>query len=236
MSEDLVVIRELAKQFDQIKVLNKISFSIRRGEIFGLLGLNGAGKTTLFKCILQFVSQDSGEIHYQGFPLTPPTIHRSIGYLPEFFLPPAELSARELLRLLALGVSGRPADIDALLVKTGLNPDKRIREYSRGMIQRLGLAMALLKNPDFVVLDEPTLGLDPLVRSRLLDWLQEMNQDGKTILLSSHDFSQVEKLCHRVAILHQGVISYIGDIQGFLQKRATNSLETAFLKEVEPHA
>ena len=230
--EPLLQIREVTRKFGDVCVLNRLSLTVQRGEIFGLLGLNGAGKTTLFKCILQLISLGAGSILYGDKPLDQATIHEKIGYLPEFYLPPGELRAGEYLRLLGLAVSGARPDVDFLLQKTGLDANKLISDYSRGMIQRLGLAIALLKSPEFIILDEPTLGLDPLVRLKLLEWLKELNAQGKTILLSSHDFAQVAKVCQRVAVLHKQELRFIGPLSEFLDQHATSSLEEAFLKEI----
>ena len=230
--EPLLQINEVTRKFGEVCVLNRLSMAVQRGEIFGLLGLNGAGKTTLFKCILKLINTDGGTILYNNQPLEVPVIHEKIGYLPEFYLPPGELKAREYLRLLGMAVSGPKPDVDALLQKTDLDPHKLIGDYSRGMIQRLGLAIALLKSPEFIILDEPTLGLDPMVRLRLLDWMRELNAQGKTILLSSHDFSQIEKVCHRIAVLHEHQLRYIGPLTDFLEQHKVNSLEDAFLKEI----
>lgn len=230
--EPLLEIRELTKKFGDVCVLDHLNLTVERGEIFGILGLNGTGKTTLFKCILRLLKTDAGEILYRDKPLDFPVIHDKIGYLPEFYLPPGELKAGEYLKLLGLAVSGPKPDGNALLQKTGLNPEKLIGDYSRGMIQRLGLAISLLKTPEFLILDEPTLGLDPAARQKLLAWLLELNSQGDTILLSSHDFSQVEKLCRRIAILHDHVFRYIGSIKALLQRHSVSTLEEAFLKEI----
>ena len=230
--EALLEVKNLSKNFGQVSILNDLSLSVHRGEIFGILGLNGIGKTTLFKCLLSLISRNSGEILYEQKPLDLSVIHQKIGYLPEFYLPPGELTGHEYLKLLSLAVSGPRPDIDSLFSKTDLDSRKPIKDYSRGMIQRLGLAIALLKSPEFIILDEPTLGLDPLARQNLLDWLNELNQQGKTILLSSHDFSQVEKLCQRVAILHDHQIKYCGTISEFVTSHSASSLEEAFLKEI----
>jgi ABC-2 type transport system ATP-binding protein len=228
----LLQVKELTKNFGDVCVLDKLSLEVAQGEIFGILGLNGIGKTTLFKCVLGLISRNHGEILYCDKPLDRNVIHEKIGYLPEFYLPPGELTGFEYLRLLSLAVSGPKPDIEELFRKTDLDSAKPIRDYSRGMIQRLGLAISLLKSPEFIILDEPTLGLDPLARQNLLDWLKELNQQGQTILLSSHDFSQVEKLCRRIAVLHAKEIRYSGKLSDFLQKHSTNSLEEAFLKEI----
>ncbi len=228
----LLQVKELTKNFGEVCILDKLSLEVAQGEIFGILGLNGIGKTTLFKCVLGLISRNHGEIFYGDRPLDRKIIHEKIGYLPEFYLPPGELTGFEYLRLLSLAVSGPKPDIEELFRKTDLDSAKPIRDYSRGMIQRLGLAISLLKSPEFIILDEPTLGLDPLARQNLLEWLKELNQQGQTILLSSHDFSQVEKLCRRIAVLHDKEIRYSGRLNDFLQKHSARNLEEAFLKEI----
>ncbi len=237
MAETILEVKNLTKFYSKSSIFENIHLEIQIGEIFGLVGLNGAGKTTLFKCILQFAHAFSGEIFYRGRVLTPEVVHAHIGFLPEFYLPPSELTGEEFLRLMSYGASGEAIPVDYLLKKTGLQPNKKIADYSRGMIQRLGLATALLKDPEFIMLDEPTLGLDPLARVSLIAWLKELNLQGKTIFLSSHDLSQIEKLCHRLAILHGGKIRYIGTPDGFISRHSTDSLEDAYLKEIlEDHA
>jgi ABC-2 type transport system ATP-binding protein len=228
----ILQVKELSKEFGKVCVLNKLSLKVEPGEIFGVLGLNGIGKTTLFKCILGLLAKDEGEILYKGQALSLKLVHEKIGYLPEFYLPPGELTAHEYLRLLSMSVAGKKPDIEALLTKTNLDAQKPIRNYSRGMIQRLGLIISQLKSPEFLILDEPTLGLDPLSRQNLLDWLVELNKQGQTILLSSHDFSQVEKVCKRAAILHNQKIIYCGHVKDFKQSHKADSLEQAFLQEI----
>lgn len=231
--ENLLEIKGLSKSFAENSVLENLNLRVNKGEIFGVLGLNGSGKTTLFRCLLQLLKPSAGEILYNNSPIDFTVIHDKIGYLPEFYLPPGELNAREFLKLLSVAVTTKPADIDYLLERTDLDGDKPISDYSRGMIQRFGLAIALLKSPEFIILDEPTLGLDPLARKNLLDWLKEVNENkDTTILLSSHDFSQVAQLCQRIAVLHDHRIIYTGTIEGFMSKHSANTLEQAFLSEI----
>ena len=236
MAEALLQVKEITKHYGNFCAFERLSLTINRGEIFGLLGLNGVGKTTLFKSVLKLVKVSGGEIHYREKPLTSDDIQNFIGYLPELFMPLGELSAREFLRFLGFGISVSKQHTEMLFEKTGLNPDKKTRDYSRGMIQRLGMAIALLKDPDFIMLDEPTLGLDPIAQQQMLTWLRELNSQGKTIFFSSHYLSHVEQLCHRIAIMHQGIIKFVGSITEFLEKHSTSSLEEGFLKEVGYHA
>ncbi len=236
MTEKLLEVREISKFYGKVPAFEALSLSVEKGEIFGLLGLNGAGKTTLFKSILNLVKISSGEILFLGKPLASDFIHEKVGYLPELFVPPGELTGREFLSLLGFSISVPSERVRGLLEKTGLDPSKRIGDYSRGMIQRLGLAVALLKDPEFVMLDEPTLGLDPIAQQQMLEWLRELHGQGKTILFSSHNLFHMEKLCHRVAIMHRGGIRFAGPVAEFLGKHSTTSLEDGFLKEVDHHA
>ena len=232
MAEPLLQVREITKAYKKLRVFERFSLTVDRGEIFGLLGVNGAGKTTLFKSILGLVKTSAGEVLFDGKTLLPETVQEKIGYLPEFFLPPGELNAGELLQLMGFGESVPAGRIRSLFERTELDPGKRIADYSRGMIQRLGLAIALLKNPEFIMLDEPALGLDPVAQQKMLSWLKEFNGEGRTILFSSHYLFHVEQLCHRIAIMHHGGIRFVGPTAEFLEKHRTDSLEEAFLKEV----
>ena len=233
MLSTLLTVKNLSKSFGRFKVLKDISLDINQGEIFGLLGPNGAGKTTLIKCILKFLKFHQGEILYRAKPLTFQDIHNNFGYLPENFLPPKELTAKEFLKLLGLSLHVSVSDINSLLKEVELESNKKIKTYSRGMIQRLGIAVALLKNPEFIILDEPTLGLDPVGQNKILTLLRKLNREGKTIFFSSHNLFQVQSLCTRVGIMHQGKIKFVGKTEDFLSRHKVDSLEQAFLKEVE---
>ncbi len=233
MSFTLLAVKDLSKSFGRFKVLKDISLDINQGEIFGLLGPNGAGKTTLIKCILKFLKFHQGEILYRTKPLTFQDIHNNFGYLPENFLPPKELTAKEFLKLLGLSLHVSVSDINSLLKEVELESNKKIKTYSRGMIQRLGIAVALLKNPEFIILDEPTLGLDPVGQNKILTLLRKLNREGKTIFFSSHNLFQVQSICTRVGIMHQGKIKFVGKTEDFLSRHKVDSLEQAFLKEVE---
>lgn len=171
---------------------------------------------------------------FQGEALSEQHIQHSFGFLPENFLPPGNLTAEEFLTIMASGLGVSRVCVRQGLERVGLAGREHafIREYSRGMIQRLGLAAAVLKRPRMVILDEPTLGLDPVGQVHMLALLQELNREGTTIFFSSHTLSLVEKLCHRVGIIRDGGVRFCGTTAEFIQAHASRSLEDAFIKEM----
>lgn len=228
----LLEIKDLSKYFSKSCALEKVSLSLQEGEVFGLLGPNGAGKTTLIKCIFRFLKFSQGQIFYRKRFLTFQDIHNNFGYLPENFSPPGELTTKEFLKLLGSGLHISSSRINLLLKEVELEDNKKTKTYSRGMVQRLGLAVALLKNPECIILDEPTSGLDPIAQSRILSLLKRLNEQGRTIFFCSHNLFQVQSICHRIGVIHQGRIKFIGKIEDFLAKHNSEFLEQAFLKEV----
>jgi ABC-2 type transport system ATP-binding protein len=192
-----------------------VSLQVRQGEIFGLLGLNGAGKTTAIKLILGLLFPTEGESRVFQVPLPNRIVMRRIGYLPELPTLYKYLTIRELLELYG-HLSDMPGDLikqrmASIITEVGLegHQKKRLKEYSKGMLQRAGLAQALLHDPDLFILDEPVSGLDPLGLKEMRQLLLRLNSQGKTIFFSSHIISEAEKICHRVGILHQGHLSRV---------------------------
>ena len=190
--------------------IESVTMNLRQGEVFGLLGLNGAGKTTTIKLLLGLLSPSQGNVRLFDKPLPNLNVMNQVGYLPELPSFYKYLTVVELLTLYAT-LSEQPQRrleerIPRVIAQVGLeaHTKKRLGEYSKGMLQRAGLAQALLHNPDLLVLDEPVSGLDPLSLIELRQLLIELNTQGKTIFFSSHIISEAEKLCHRVGILHQG--------------------------------
>jgi len=210
----LLSLSGIRKKFRKTEVLKGIDLQIQKSEIFGLLGVNGAGKTTLIRSILGLLRVDAGQILFKGKLCKPENIQQSFGFLPENFLPPKNLKGREFLKILGSGFNLKAKDVDSFLDLVGLlkNGSKYIRAYSRGMIQRLGLATCLLKDPEVIILDEPTLGLDPLGQKQVLRIISDLNQRGKTLFFSSHILSQVEQLKARIAILDSGVIACVAKV------------------------
>ena len=231
--KEIITINGLRKEFGTTSILRDISLTINEGEIFGVLGLNGAGKTTLLRCLLNLIKFSRGSIAFRNNPLTQEDIHRYFGYLPEDFQPPRNLCAIELLDLLSRTLY-KSASVQDCLKQVGLlkEKDKKIRSYSRGMIQRLGLALTLLKDPDIIILDEPILGLDLIGQRQAFEILKELSAKGKTIIFSSHLLFHIEKYCNRIGIIHLGALRFTGKIEELLSKHNNASLEEAYLNEV----
>lgn len=199
-----------------LEALGGVSLSVERGEIFGLLGPNGAGKTTFIKILLGIVRRTAGNATILQRPAGHQAARKRIGYLPENLRIAAHHTARSALsyygRLSGMSRRQATARTDAVLDRVGLLDRKRdrIKKYSKGMLQRLGLAQALLHQPDLLILDEPTDGLDPLGRSQVRELLRELKREGCTVFLNSHILQEVELVCDRVAILNRGKLLAIG--------------------------
>jgi len=215
--------------------VNGLTLSVGQGEVFGFLGPNGAGKTSTMNVLLGFVPPTSGTAHIFGVDVREPIARQRIGYLPELTYYYKFLTAEELLRFYA-GIFGIPTAeterrIDAVLKLVELDHARKrqIKTYSKGMQQRVGLAQALINNPDLLILDEPTSGLDPIGRMKVREIIQRLKGEGKTVFFSSHELGEVETICDRVAILHQGELKTEGRVSDLLREHGTN-LEQIFLK------
>src|ERR1700722_547701 len=215
--------------------VNGLSLSVQPGEVFGFLGPNGAGKTTTMNVLLGFVNATGGEAYLFGEDVRKPIARQRIGYLPELTYYYKFLTAEELLRFYAkvFNIPRLEADrrIDELIKLVELEPARKrlIKTYSKGMQQRVGLAQALINNPDLLILDEPTSGLDPIGRMKVREIIQRLKNEGKTVFFSSHELGEVETVCDRVAILHQGQLKVEGKVNDLLQKYKCN-LEQIFLQ------
>lgn len=214
-----------------------LTMNVLQGEVFGFLGPNGAGKTTTMNVLLGFVNATSGVARLFGVDVREPIARQRIGYLPELTYYYKFLTAEELLRFYAriFGLSRSETDrrINELLKLVELDHARKrpIKSYSKGMQQRAGLAQALINNPDLLILDEPTSGLDPIGRMKVREIIQRLKDEGKTVLFSSHELGEVETVCDRVAILHQGKLRVEGHVEDLLKQYQTN-LEQIFLRIV----
>ncbi len=203
----------LPRRFNALK---GIDLAVRRGEVFGLLGPNGAGKTTLIKILLGIVKSTGGQAFLLGEPAGTKSARRRIGYLPENLSFPAHQTAKRAMEFFGR-LSSVPENViqeksSALLEMVGLAGRERelVRKYSKGMRQRLGLAQAMLHDPELLILDEPTDGLDPVGRSQIRKLINDLRDQGKTVFLNSHILQEVELVCDRVAILAGGALQGIG--------------------------
>jgi ABC-2 type transport system ATP-binding protein len=214
--------------------LKALNLTVRAGEVFGFLGPNGAGKTTTMNVLLGFVIPSSGSASLFGVDVREPIARQRIGYLPELTYYYKFLTAEELLGFYAriFGIPRVEADrrIDRLLKLVELEHARKrpIKSYSKGMQQRVGLAQALINDPDLLILDEPTSGLDPLGRMKVREIIQRLKTEGKTVFFSSHELGEVETVCDRVAIINSGELKVEGRVADLVQEHQAN-LEKIFL-------
>jgi ABC-2 type transport system ATP-binding protein len=227
-----------SRDFHQEKkvALVGLDLEVQAGEVFGFLGPNGAGKTTTMNVLLGFIPPTSGEASLFGIDVRQPIARQRIGYLPELTYYYKFLTAEELLRFYAKIFGLERAETDKRiaellkLVELESAAKRQIKSYSKGMQQRVGLAQSLINNPDLLILDEPTSGLDPLGRMKVREIIQRLKNEGKTVFFSSHELGEVETICDRVAIVHQGKLKTVGTVAQV--SAGHENLEKAFLKIV----
>jgi ABC-2 type transport system ATP-binding protein len=215
----------LSKLYGQQKALDEVSFSVKPGEILGFLGPNGAGKSTTMKILTGFVPQTAGTAKVCGFEVGAQSmeVRKRIGYLPELNPLYADMYIKEYLLFTAgmMGMSGKAAmeAVEEMITKTGITPErkKKISQLSKGYKQRVGLAAALLHNPEVLILDEPTTGLDPNQVVEIRHLIKEIGKN-KTVIFSTHIMQEVEALCNRVVIINKGKIVADDDIAGLQQR------------------
>lgn len=237
MTASPLLVQGIHKSYTGRKVLGDIGFSLVPGEIFGLIGVNGAGKTTLIKILLDLINADSGNAQIFGTLATNLNARRHLSYLPEKFQPSRYLKGMEYLDL-ALSYYGKKLDADkAREYAQGLDLDPRVLDarvgsYSKGMGQKLGLLGAFMTDASLLVLDEPMSGLDPSARIKLKNMLIASRQAGKTIFFSSHILSDIDEICDRIGVIHNGKLFFVGTPAEFKKQYAENSLEKAFLRSI----
>jgi len=221
----------------KVRALKALDLEVRRGEIFGLLGPNGSGKTTTIKLLLGLLFPTSGEALVFDRPATDVTKNERIGYLPEESYLYRFLNAEETLdfygRLFDMPASVRKQRTQELIDMVGLRWAKRrqLREYSKGMTRRIGLAQALINDPELIVLDEPTSGLDPIGTREIKDLILKLRDQGKTVLLCSHLLPDVQDVCDRIAILYQGELKELGRVDTLLKMRDVTEIRTTALDD-----
>jgi len=231
MAENIIELVDLVKKYGEHTVVDHLNLTIRKGEIFGLLGPNGAGKSTTILMLLGLTEPTSGSIRVCGINSTynPIEVKRRTGYLPEDVGFYGDLTGLENLiytgRLNRLSTKDAAGKAEELLHRVGLSDarNKKAGTYSRGMRQRLGFADVLIKNPDVIILDEPTLGIDPNGVREFLDMIVQLSrEEGLTVLLSSHHLHQIQKICDRVGLFVNGKLLAEGNIQALSQKLFSN--------------
>jgi ABC-2 type transport system ATP-binding protein len=230
---DDVVLRAdaLAKTFHlgffrkRIEAVRSVSFEVQRGEIFGFLGPNGAGKTTTLKMLMGLIFPSAGRAEVLGLPVPTRSAKRRLGYLPESPYFYDYLTPEEFLGFIGalcdLPAAERRARADRLIARVGLDHarGRSLRKFSKGMLQRIGIAQALMGDPELVILDEPMTGLDPIGRKEVRDLILELRKEGKTILFSTHILPDVEMICDRVAIVIDGRLRSVGALGTLLSAR-----------------
>lgn len=228
----------VTKHFGRARTaLSAVSLTVAAGECVAIAGINGAGKTTLLKCLLDFARPDAGTIRIHGVDSRRPEARRALAWLPERFLPSPHLTGRETLAMLA-GLQGQTWSalrIDAALAELEFPRDaldRRTRLYSKGMMQKLGLAAAVLQDKPMLVLDEPMSGLDPLARRFLAGVLARQRAEGRTLLFTSHAPADIARLADRLALLHAGRLLYFGPPAGLCDAHGTDDLESAFVARI----
>ena len=234
-----IAFQGVRKRFERHSVLSDLSLEVRAGEIFAIVGTNGAGKTTCIKCLLDLCHVDDGRIDIFGRPASAPGSRRPLAYLPERFLPPRHLLGREFLDFMARmhGVEpspGRRHEVSAALDLASAALDRPVREYSKGMAQKLGLAGCFLSGKSLFVLDEPMSGLDPKARLLARRCLAERRAGGATVFFSTHLLADAGELCDRLAVLHDGAVRFVGSSARFRERWPAPTLEESWLACISP--
>ena len=233
-------IRSVAKSYNKTTVLSEIDLELNENEFVGLVGVNGAGKTTLIKAILDFISIDAGSIRIYGKPYRDTLSRQSLSFLPEKFLPPFYLTGRNFLSYMAElnRISLNESEINDIFKVLDLSLsalNKPVRQYSKGMAQKLGLASCLLSQRPIYLFDEPMSGLDPKARAYLKKHLLSLKEKGKTLFFSTHLLTDVESLCDRIIILHEGRIRFNGSPAQCCETYDKSDLEDAYLECIGAH-
>ncbi len=208
-----------------VSALTNLNLNVERGEIFGLLGPNGSGKTTTVKLLLGLLFPTSGKSWLLGYSSVDLKVKSKIGFLPEESYLYKFLNAEEILdfygKLFDIPKTERKLRIDKLIHDVGLNPYRKrpLSQYSKGMLRRIGLAQAIINDPDLVILDEPTSGLDPIASREIKDLILDFKEQGKTVILCSHLLADVQNICDRIAILNKGVLQVMGNVRELLSQK-----------------
>lgn len=236
-SEQIITVDHLSKIFKvgfwgrRVTAVDELSLDVRRGEIYGFLGPNGAGKTTTIKMLMGLIYPSRGTAHLFGRPVGDQTAKAKIGFLPESPYFYDYLTSREFLRFYGhlFGLLGATLDkrIDELLELVGMTHARnlQLRKFSKGMLQRVGIAQALINDPELIILDEPMSGLDPIGRKEVRDLIVRLKESGKTVMFSSHILHDAELLCDRVAMIMKGKLVACGQVSELIDHGTTQEVE-----------
>lgn len=234
---DPVTMTALTATYGKNQVLHGLDLTVKQGEIFGLIGLNGAGKTTLIKVLLDLMPAASGSAHLFTLPVREPQARAELAYLPERFQPTRSLTGQDFLSLSAHldGYRLDQAQVESVLGQLDLDCavlKSRIRSYSKGMAQKIGLAAAFLSRKKLMILDEPMSGLDPKARIGVKTLMRQARSEGRTIFLSSHILADLDEICDRIGVLHEGHLRCVETPENLKSRHREISLECAFLAEI----
>src|SRR5271155_1869042 len=225
---------------DKVRALDDLNLTIHRGEVFGLLGPNGSGKSTTIKLLLGLIFPTAGSASVLGYKAGSTAINERIGFLPEESYLYRFLNGEETLRfygqLFKIPRKELNKRVPALLDTVGLDGKARkrkLREYSKGMARRIGLAQALINDPELILLDEPTTGLDPIGTREMKDLILSLKAQGKTVLLCSHLLADVQDVCDRITILFRGKMQTIGNVKDLLQVKDVTQIETRSMNDLQ---
>ena len=226
--------QQLSVHYGITPIVKNIDLTILPGECFGLVGENGAGKSTLIKAMLDLIAVQSGHCELFGVSHRVVAARSRVAFLPDRFVPPYYLKSRDFLQYMAAlqGQTFNAEKAQAMLTKLDLDLsalDKSVRELSKGMTQKIGLAACFLSNRDLLILDEPMSGLDPRARARVKQQIVGQKSHGKTVFFSSHMLADVEEIADRMAVLHQGAIQFTCTPQEFMQQHDAPTMEAAYL-------
>lgn len=230
----VIQIKNLTKQFGKLTAVDNLTLDVEKGEIFGFLGPNGAGKSTTIRCMMGFNNPTSGNIKILGHDImsTTPETLKDIGYLPGNVQLYDKWTGWDHIKFFE-GSRGKSSVVDDLIKRLDYDPSVKFRHLSSGNKQKLGLILALMNNPKVLILDEPTVGLDPLLQNEIQKILLELNARGVTIFISSHNLSEIEKLCGRVAIIKNGKLIVVEEIDT-LRERKIHHISAHFKSKISP--
>lgn len=232
----ILELKDVVKSYSTKVVLDSINLNVEEGEVFGLIGLNGAGKTTMIKTILHLLTQDAGTIKICGIDTKNNESRQNISYLPEKFQPSQQLKVIEFIKIFSNKENLDITEVERLCDILDLDKKvltKKISSLSKGMSQKVGLIASFIDNKKLVILDEPMSGLDPKARINLKNLLLEYKNNGNAIFFSSHILADIDEICDRVAVLCNGKIQFVGTPSELKGKYDIDSLEKAFLMEIE---